>query len=296
LFPSHDQRGTLKRELNTLEAELAQEELDRLQFLADEKQRIQDEADEAEALRKEEEAEAKAIAMEEADALKELENENMLNEIEDLRERALMEIEIEYQAELKKYENYANFAQIKGELDKKYTAAKQALDKKELKFSEITTKQKLNLAKGMFDDLANILGKESKAGKAAAIASTTISTFQGATSAFASLAPIPFVGPVLGGIAAAAAIVAGFKNIQAIRSGSTSTPSTPAPTSSSGAGSGAPDIPQIDEGTPAAEMMNGAFDLGNVGDEPDPVKAFVVTDEMTSSQAQLEDIRNRSTI
>ena len=292
---SINQRRTLKRELNTLENELAQEEIERLQMIQDEKDRIQAEADEAEALRLEEEAEAKLIAQEEADILKELQNENMLQGIEDLRERALAEIEIEYQAELKKYENYANFAEIKGELDKKYTAAKQALDKKELKFSEMTTKAKLNLAKGMFDDLANILGKESKAGKAAAIASTTISTFQGATSAFASLAPIPFVGPVLGGIAAAAAIVAGFKNIQAIRKGGTSTPSTPAPTSSSGGGG--PEIPSIgDEGSPAAEMMGGAFELGNVGGEPDPVKAFVVTDEMTDSQDQLQDIRNRSTI
>tara|TARA_R110000787_G_scaffold70091_1_gene155830 strand:- start:22644 stop:24575 length:1932 start_codon:yes stop_codon:yes gene_type:complete len=293
---SLNQRRTLKRELNTLENELAAEELERLQMIADEKQRIQDEADEAEALRKEEEAEAKAIAQEEADILKELQNENMLQGIEDLRERALAEIEIEYQAELKKYENYANFAAIKGELDKKYTAAKKALDKQELKFSEMTTKSKLKLAKGMFDDLANILGKESKAGKAAAIASTTISTFQGATSAFASLAPIPFVGPVLGGIAAAAAIVAGFKNIQAIRKGSTSTPSTPSPTSTSGSSGGGIDLPAVDEAGPAAEMMGGAFELGNVGNEPDPIKAFVVTDELTDSQDQLQDIRNRSTI
>ena len=43
-------------------------------------------------------------------------------------------------------------------------------------------------------------------------------------------------------------------------------------------------------------MMGGAFELGNIGGEPDPIKAFVVTDEMTDSQDQLQDIRNRSTI
>ena len=206
-----------------------------------------------------------------------------------------MEIEIEYAAELEKIKNYENFELMKEEIDKKYARAKEALNKQELKWDEITTKQKMNLAKQGFDNLATILGKESKAGKAAAIASATISTFQGATSAFASLAPIPFVGPALGGIAAAAAIVAGFKNIQAIRKGGGA--------SGGGGGGGggsmsasSPAPPSIEEAGPAAEMMGGAFDLGNVGAEPDPVKAFVVTDEMTDSQDQLQDIRNRSTI
>ena len=56
------------------------------------------------------------------------------------------------------------------------------------------------------------------------------------------------------------------------------------------------DLPAVDEAGPAAEMMGGAFELGNVGNEPDPIKAFVVTDELTDSQDQLQDIRNRSTI
>jgi hypothetical protein len=42
-------------------------------------------------------------------------------------------------------------------------------------------------------------------------------------------------------------------------------------------------------------MMSGAFELGG-GIAPEPVKAFVITDEMTSSQAQLANIRRRATI
>jgi len=42
-------------------------------------------------------------------------------------------------------------------------------------------------------------------------------------------------------------------------------------------------------------MMSGAFELSGVS-EPEPVKAFVVTDEMTSSQNQLANIRRRATI
>ena len=296
------QKRTLKREMNTLENEIAQEELDRLQFLSDEKIRIQEEADELEAVRLEEEAERLAIKKEEDEALKELENENMLAEIEDLKERALMEIDIEHAAELEKIKNYSNFQALKEELDEKYARAKKALDKDQLKFSEMSAKQQMDIAAGAFNDLATILGKESKAGKAAAIAAATISTFQGATQAFTSLSGIPYVGPVLGGIAAAAAIASGFKNIQAIRKGDGGTPPSTPPPSTGGGGGGTPSapsipsLPDIAETEPAAAMMGGSFSLGNVGAEPDPIKAFVVTDEMTNSQDQLAEIRNRATI
>ena len=42
-------------------------------------------------------------------------------------------------------------------------------------------------------------------------------------------------------------------------------------------------------------MMSGEFDLSG-GIAPEPIKAFVVTDEMTSSQNQLANIRRRATI
>jgi hypothetical protein len=77
--------------------------------------------------------------------------------------------------------------------------------------------------KGTMDALGNLASlRNSKSkeafeiGKKAAIAQATIKTFEAATSAYASLAPIPLVGPVLGAAAAAAAIAAGFTNIQNI--------------------------------------------------------------------------------
>ena len=47
--------------------------------------------------------------------------------------------------------------------------------------------------------------------------------------------------------------------------------------------------------TPAPQMMSGAFQLGG-GIKPEPMKAFVVTDEMSNSQSQLANIRRRATI
>ena len=47
--------------------------------------------------------------------------------------------------------------------------------------------------------------------------------------------------------------------------------------------------------TPAPQMMSGAFDISG-GVAPEPMKAFVVTDEMSNSQNQLANIRRRATI
>ena len=65
--------------------------------------------------------------------------------------------------------------------------------------------------------------------------------------------------------------------------------------SSAGGGGGGGASPSTAPQTPAPQMMSGAFDLSGVM-QPDPVKAFVVTDEMTNSQNQLANIRRRSTI
>ena len=46
---------------------------------------------------------------------------------------------------------------------------------------------------------------------------------------------------------------------------------------------------------PAPQMLSGAFDLSGV-QAPEPVQAFVVTDDMTNSQDKLATIRRRATI
>ena len=66
-----------------------------------------------------------------------------------------------------------------------------------------------------------------------------------------------------------------------------------------GAGGGGDSAGNISAGAtpqaPAPQMMSGAFDL-ECGIEPEPIRAYVLTDEMSSSQAQLANIRRRATI
>lgn len=77
-------------------------------------------------------------------------------------------------------------------------------------------KQQLQATADAFGDLASIAGESSAFGKAAAFAQASINTYLSASEAYKATVGIPVVGPGLAPIAAAAAIVAGLKTIQQI--------------------------------------------------------------------------------
>lgn len=157
------------------------------------------------------------------------------------------------QNEIKRQQEVANAEQTGA--DVALINAKYAQIQQEIEDAKQTNKVKL--ASDAFGSLAAIFGEESKAGKAAAIAQTTIDTYQSAVSAFKSLSGIPIVGPALGGIASAAAITAGFKAVKQITA--TKTPSIQKPNYASGViglrGSGYGDSDDISANLSAGESV-----------------------------------------
>ena len=142
--------------------------------------------------------------------------------------------------------------------------------------------------------LSEIAGKETKAGKALAISQALISTYQGATASYASLAPIPFVGPALGFAAAGAAVAGGLKQIKAIKK-------TKVPGGGGGGGGGA--TPSAPSAAPAPPSFNivGASETsqlaGAIGDQTQqPVQAYVVANDVTSAQSLQNNIVEGATI
>lgn len=75
----------------------------------------------------------------------------------------------------------------------------------------------ISAQRNMTQDLKTALGEQSSIYKASAITTALVNTYQSATGAYAAMASIPYVGPVLGAAAAGAAIVAGMANVAAIR-------------------------------------------------------------------------------
>ncbi|AUR97579.1 coil containing protein [Vibrio phage 1.242.O._10N.261.54.B2] len=70
----------------------------------------------------------------------------------------------------------------------------------------------------MTQDLKDVLGEQNAIYKASAITNATIKAYEAANSAYAALAPIPYVGPYLGAAAAGVAVSAGLANVAAIQS------------------------------------------------------------------------------
>ena len=170
---------------------------------------------------------------------------------------------------------------LKGvDADKKATDKKKALAKSKLDFE-------LGMANQGLQAIASAAGEGTAIAKAAAIAQATMAGTQSVINAFNSAnANIGATAGSFGAYPITMAALAGTfaaMNIAKIASGGKP--------GGGGGGGSAPPPPQI----PAPQMMSGAFDLGG-GIAPEAQKAFVVTDEMSSSQAQLANIRRQATI
>jgi hypothetical protein len=127
--------------------------------------------------------------------------------------------------------------------------------------------------------ISDLFGKQTAAGKAAAIAQATIDTYLSAQKAYQATVGIPVVGPVLAPINAGLAIAAGIKNIKAITAVQT-------PNGSGGGGGSVSN----NFGGAAAQAPN--FNVvGNSGMnqlaqiQQQPIQAYVVSGEVTSAQA-----------
>lgn len=174
-----------------------------------------------------------------------------------------------------------------------------ALDKAEVEIDKNTAKAKQeNLAKvgNALSSFSEIAGKETAAGKALAIASTLIQTYQSAQSSYASLAGIPVVGPALGVAAAGAAVFAGMKQIQNIKK-------TKVPKGGGGGGGGASvgSVPSGAASTPPSFNVVGATETSVLSDAVagqanQPVQAYVVANDVTTAQSLENNIVEGATL
>jgi len=164
--------------------------------------------------------------------------------------------------------------------EKKKMAIKSGMDTTDIdaqyaKQKSDIARENVNAQLEAFSGLAGGLQALAGESKELAIAQAIIDTYVGANKAFAQ-------GGTVGFVTAAAVIVSGLANVKTIMEQDVG---------GGGGGGGGGSAPA----TPAPQMMSGAFELGG-GIAPEPVKAFVVTDEMTNSQDQLANIRRRATI
>lgn len=152
----------------------------------------------------------------------------------------------------------------------------------DLENERLIQQQKLALTASFLGDVSQILGQQSKAGKAFAVAQALINTYQGISNVWAEKSEAGFVGAGLIQRIATTAIVAaqGFKTVKNILAVNPMGASAATPSGASGAGGAGTPPPQFN-----IVGGNVANQIGQVlGNQP-PVQAFVVGSQVTSQQA-----------
>ena len=203
-------------------------------------------------------------------------------EKQDMLDAEQARIDAEFDAKIKANDEW-NKEQQRSR-DANIAADKKAADDK-IKLEKAVKDAKIGMAQDGLALVSQIAEEGSAIGKAAAVASATISGVEGVQNAFttAQKSPITAVVPAYPFVQAGLAGAFSALQIQKILSGG--------PAGGGGGGGATTAAPQ----TPAPQMMSGAFELSG-GVEPEPTRAYVVTDEMTNSQNQLANIRRRATI
>ena len=249
-----------------------------------EKQRKLDEA--AEELEKEAQAELTRL-----ERIKQIQDEF---EQERLEENAIKE---EEKAEIQKTKELAELESLNATEEEKakiiaywngqIQKGKDADIKADAERDKIEKDAKLSMAKSTFLGIAQLLGENSKAGKAAAAAAALINTYQGITAELATKTITPFeIGLKIANVATIAGI--GFKSVKDIlktnpKSSSGATAANPTRTVSAAT----PNVSSIMAQTPSFNILgtSGTNQIASaLGDQP-PVQAFVVSQDVTTAQS-----------
>ena len=156
-------------------------------------------------------------------------------------------------------------------------------------FAAIVEKAKLQLTAQTFGAIADILGTNSKAGKAAAIAQATINTYQGITEVWSSKSTLPEPFATISKIASTATVLgSGLKAVRSIKS--QKLPALGGTGTANISSASAPALPA------AAQALSPSFNISDStgvnqlaqsigGQAQRPVRTFVVASDVTSAQS-----------
>lgn len=179
------------------------------------------------------------------------------------------------------------------QLDDTYSALRQQIQQEE-------TNAKIDSFQVGLQAVQGALQENTVAYKAVTTALIAIDTYKAAISAFSAMAGIPYVGPILGGIAAAAATAAGLtaiRNVWAVdEKGGARSVSSPASGSGGGTSSVSASPPEVsissDGGVVARDLDSAAGNQETIV-EQQPV---LVTDQVTADQKNLQEAETLATV
>jgi hypothetical protein len=213
--------------------------------------------------------------------------ENDVLRLQAQQSNAIIEKELEEKRLKEKRDSYQAGTQAFQDAQNELDAYSEESARNQVKIQKDLDKAKEAQMTETLGNLATIVGKNSKFGKAIAIVQAIRDTYAGATKALAQ-------GGIFGFIGAAAVTAAGIANIKTI----TSTPDpTPPAGASVGGGSPVPPTPA----TPPAFNVVGQGATSQLADAlgtqaQEPVRAYVVSNDVTTAQGLERNIVEGATI
>lgn len=207
-----------------------------------------------------------------------IELENLQNQIENSRlsatERSNAEI---------------SYARVKQDLDQALADKERQYAEEQKVRDEAVANNRINVGVTSLQALAELGGKGAEFAKGVAVAQAIQDTYKGANAAYSSMATIPVVGPALGVAAAGVAIASGLLNVKKILATKSVEKGTP---SAAGGGGSVPTAPSFNlvQGTGANQIAE------SLAGEQVPLKAYVVSSDVSSSQALDRNIVENSTL
>ena len=200
---------------------------------------------------------------------------------------AQKEGEIESKRLTEKRNQYKQGTQAYEDANNELLAYQQENANSQVSIEKDLNKNKKQLTTQALTDMATIVGKNSKFGKAIAIVQAIRDTYAGANKALAQ-------GGIFGFIGAAAVIAGGIANVKQITSSPEPTP--PAGVSVGGGGS----VPAMPSAPPAFNVVGqgGTSQLADAigGQANQPVRAYVVSNDVTTAQGLERNIVEGATI
>ena len=208
----------------------------------------------------------------------ELETERLQKKIDNTKVGTQARVDAE--TELAKKTQEINMALV--ENTKATERAKRNEKAKSIRIEKLRTQQTLGDAKNTFNQVAQLAGEDSKIGKAMAIASATISGVEGVQNAYstAQKSPITAFFPAYPIVQAGLAGAVAIKNISAIKS---------IKAGGTGGGGGSASVSAPAAQAPSFNVVgsSGSNQLAEAigGQEKQPIKAFVVSSDVTTAQS-----------
>lgn len=220
-------------------------------------------------------------------------NQLVIEGIDDQLQRATIELNFQEDQAIKELELLEATEEQKLKVREIYENKRLALVKQKAEVDKKIQREQLeaglDVASQVFGAIGNLVGENTRLGKAAAIASATIDTYAAANKAIAAYPP-PF-----GFIAAAVAVAAGIANVAKIAS-------TPVPGGDRGAAGVAadPNVPSASSVDPLAALqdlqnqqaIDQDFGIQQTGTQATPLRAYVVSEDINRAQEADRKIRN----